>query len=119
MNPSELINVINKQDTEIQALKQELKNIFSMIRLNNDQKYGKSGDNVPYPEGMEQLNFFNEAEKYGRKDDPEPSFEPATSNLVLRQEKVQVKLGIYDSFMIMSHCTTRSYVPKRYNIISY
>lgn len=81
MNPSELIDVIKKQETEILGLKQELGNILSMIRLNNSQKYGKSGDSVPYPEGLEQLSFFNEAEKYGRKEDPEPSFENATAKV--------------------------------------
>lgn len=81
MNPSELIDVIKKQETEILGLKQELGNILSMIRLNNSQKYGKSGDSVPYPEGIEQLSFFNEAEKYGRKEDPEPSFENATAKV--------------------------------------
>lgn len=87
MNPPELIDVIKKQETQILGLKQELGNILSMIRLNNDQKYGKSGDSVPYPEGMEQLNFFNEAEKYGRKEDPEPSFESATAKIPKKQKE--------------------------------
>ncbi len=81
MNTTELLDVIRKQEREIFGLKQELNNIISMVRLGNSQKYGKSGDSVPYPEGVEQLSFFNEAEKYGRKDDPEPSFESATAKV--------------------------------------
>lgn len=81
MNPTELRGVIQKQETEILGLKQELNNLIAMVRLGNSQKYGKSGDSVPYPEGVEQLSFFNEAEKYGRKEDPEPSLESATAKV--------------------------------------
>jgi transposase len=81
MNPTELLGVIQKQETEILGLKQELNQLISMVRLGNHQKYGRSGDSVPYPEGVEQLSFFNEAEKYGRKEDPEPSFESATAKV--------------------------------------
>lgn len=87
MSSSELVHVIEKQKSEINSLKQELSNIISMIRLNNNQKYGNSGDSVPYPEGYEQLSFFNEAEKYGRKDDPEPSFESATAKVPKKQKE--------------------------------
>lgn len=54
---------------------------MSMIRLNNSQKFGASGDNVTYPEGYEQLSFFNEAEKFGRLDDPEPTLESAIAKV--------------------------------------
>lgn len=81
MNSDELLGVIQKQETEILGLKQELKNLVAMVQLGNSQKYGKSGDSMPYPEGVEQLSFFNEAEKYGRKEDPEPSFESATAKV--------------------------------------
>ena len=79
MSPSELLRIVQRLEAENHGLKQELSNLISLIRLNNSQKYGKSGDNVPYPEGVEQLSFFNEAEKYGCKEEPEPSFESATS----------------------------------------
>jgi hypothetical protein len=53
MNTAELLDVIRKQETEILELKQELNNIISMVRLGNSRKYGKNGDSVPYPEGVE------------------------------------------------------------------
>ncbi len=81
MLPADLIGIIKKQETELHTLKQELSTLMSMIRLSNNQKYGKSGDSVPYPDGVEQLQFFNEAEKYGQKDEPETSFEAATAKV--------------------------------------
>ena len=77
MPHGELVETVTRMDAEISELKTELSNIISMVKLNNHKKYGKSGDSVKYPEGYEQLSFFNEAEKYGRKDDKEPGIDTA------------------------------------------
>lgn len=81
MSATQLEQVIKSQEAEISELKQELSNLMSMIRLNNSQKYGASGDNAAYPQGYEQLNFFNEAEKHGRLNEPEPSIESAVTKV--------------------------------------
>lgn len=81
MSARQLEELVHSQQDEINNLKQEISNIMSMIRLNSDKKFGSSGDNVPYPEGYEQLSFFNEAEKYGRTGEPEPTLESATQKV--------------------------------------
>lgn len=81
MSPEQMEQTIRSQADEIVQLKQDLSNLMSMIRLNNSQKFGGSGDNVPYPEGYEQLNFFNEAEKFGRVGEAEPTLESATAKV--------------------------------------
>lgn len=81
MSARQLEELVHSQQDEINNLKQEISNIMSMIRLNNATKFGSSGDNVPYPDGYEQLSFFNEAEKYGQTGEPEPTIESATQKV--------------------------------------
>ena len=79
MSQAELAAHCERQDKAIAELTQNLNRLIEMIRLNTQQKYGTSGDSVAYPEGMEQLNFFNEAEATACQGEPEPTFEEATA----------------------------------------
>lgn len=79
LSGQQIKELLKSQEEQIAELKQDLSNLMSMIRLNNSQTYGRAGDGVDYPEGYEQLNFFNEAEKHGRLGEAEPSLESATA----------------------------------------
>ncbi|KUO71187.1 MAG: hypothetical protein APF81_21140 [Desulfosporosinus sp. BRH_c37] len=79
MSQAELAAHCERQDKAIAELTQNVNRLIEMIRLNTQQKYGTSGDSVAYPEGMEQLNFFNEAEATVCQGEPEPTFEEATA----------------------------------------
>lgn len=52
---------------------------MEMIRLNNERKYGTSGDSVPYPEDLDQLTLFNEVEVTAGQGALESSFEEVTA----------------------------------------
>jgi hypothetical protein len=64
MSQEELVAHCERQDLAIAELTQNVNRLIEMIRLNTHKKYGSSGDSVPYPEGQEQLCFFNEAGTY-------------------------------------------------------
>jgi transposase len=78
MSKTELAAHCEKQEQTIAELTQNMNRLMEMIRLNNHRKYGSSGDSVSYPEGMAQLNFFNEAEVTAKLGQPEPTFEETT-----------------------------------------
>lgn len=100
MTTNELTETIDSLVAENTELKQQLSNLMNMIRLNNSQKYGASADAVSYPEGYEQLSFFNEPEKYGRADEPEPSFESATSKASRKAKEVGKKARDLDGLKV-------------------
>ncbi|OPY56869.1 MAG: Transposase IS66 family protein [Pelotomaculum sp. PtaU1.Bin035] len=79
MSQAELAVCCEKQEQTIAELTRNLNRLIEIIRLNNHRKYGASGDSVSYPDGMEQLNFFNEAEAAARQGRPEPTFEEVTA----------------------------------------
>lgn len=79
MSHAELAAHCEKQDRAIAELTQSMKRLMEMIRLNNHRKYGTSGDSVVYPEGLEQLCLFNEAEATALQGAIEPSFKEATA----------------------------------------
>ena len=60
------------------AIAELTNNLMEMIRLGNQKKYGASGDSVPYPEGIEQMSLFNEAEATADLSSEEPTFAKAT-----------------------------------------
>jgi len=78
MSQSDLALLCEKQETAIAELTQNMNRLMEMIRLSTQKKYGTSGDPVPYPEGLDQLALFNEAETTVRQGEPEPTFEEAT-----------------------------------------
>jgi transposase len=79
MSQAELAARCERQDKAIAELTQNVNRLIEMIRLNTQRKFGTSGDSVAYPEGLEQLNFFNEAEATACQGEPEPTFEEATA----------------------------------------
>lgn len=79
MSREDLVAHCEKQDKAIAELTENINRLMQMIRLSTHQKYGKSGDSVPQPEGVEQLCLFNEAEVTAQLGAPEPSFEEATA----------------------------------------
>lgn len=78
MSQAELAAPCEKQDQAIAELTQSLNRLMEMIRLNNHQKYGTSGDSVTYPEGTEQLCLFNEVEATASHGAKELTFDEAT-----------------------------------------
>ncbi|OCZ49752.1 hypothetical protein A7D23_15275 [Dehalobacter sp. TeCB1] len=78
MSQAELAAHCERQDMAIAELTQNMNRLIEMIRLGNQQKYGQSGDSVSYPDGVEQLCLFNEAEATAVPGAPEPSFQEAT-----------------------------------------
>jgi len=79
MSQADLAAHCERQDKAIAELTQNMNRLIEMIRLNTHKKYGQSGDSVSYPEGSDQLCFFNEAEVTARQGKPEPTFEEVTA----------------------------------------
>ena len=62
MTPDELLKTCNELQVQLIQTQTQLAWAMEQIRLLTHQKFGSGADKVAYPEGSDQLSFFNEPE---------------------------------------------------------
>lgn len=93
MSQKELIDYIKTLQAKVEKQEVIIRNMNEMLTKNRKAMFGKSGEQIKYMDGAEQLNFFNEAETEYNGGAVEPTKETIVKEHTRKEKRTKEELA--------------------------
>lgn len=90
--PAQVVDYIKALQTKVEKQEMLIKNLNEMLTKNKKAMFGKSGEQIKYMDGAEQLSLFNEAEQEYNGGAVEPTKETIVKEHIRKEKRTKEEL---------------------------